>query len=1243
MRFIWNIFNPSSTSHSSMVAGGIVQALSQTRGHLEADVFTLEACSTPSSEHEGKEEAMPTTLSSFRDWVTKHPNAIDLANWLLSAVTPDPRTGLPRQNPLSLAEDHHTPTFYQSLAGVTHLEEAEIYYLESKFLALETVLTLRLNSGTQQSLSVSSPGGLMRPAYSATRIDLKALQYLVSPPLPQAIVPGLFKALDENSDGHLDFKEITCGSSSICCGPLIERLKFVFKVFDADCDEVLSDPEELEPFVDVMLEAYLEMEGSLALVDRTGLLTLLRRITSAGGASVSCSGLPLDTFLLWAPSQKFPLVLLELLTHVFHVVFGLPPRQKEEEAEVIRGWLRREEERGMQVGQLWYVISMEWWRHWNDWVEHGPSLSTPTGSYARPPSSLSSPPVTPLPPSATPPPSLQSPPSSTEAPPVIITANSEETATKERLDRYHPDSSHGLRSNGPGSSSSVAPLIHGKGNSISDLSQTSSSGESENWSRPGEGLPSVLSVATTDGVSSESGIGGMRRTQRGRSGSEGWRSSPSRTPSPIPLSPGLCRRTPPPPPSRPGVIENSHLLASAPSSIRAAVSLTKEGGKMKKNLYPKKDFLVIPESLWMALDKWYGTSVPLPREVILGLHGPELELYPVVLCFLCHVNGVNAGNMSGSTAIGAAGLSNGWIYGGGAMIGSSFGYLPSSPAIPRRQLCYRGAFSRKKTVRQVFDVLCAKLRQRPDDVRLWLCRESVSVSGLSWRRHDRYCTSPGATGLSNLGNTCFMNAALQCVSNTQILREYFTKEMHLFELNRTNPMGMKGDVAKSFGDLIRDMWSERSRTIAPIKIRNTINQYTERFDPGHQHDSHEFLAFLLNGLHEDLNRVRSSPYAELKDSDGRPDIDVAEEAWENHILRNKSIINDLFCGQLKSKVICEVCGHESVRFDPFQYLTLPLPMEAHNRVEVLVFLNDGSIPVNYGLRLDVDATNADLKKQLSALCKVPPSSLLLVELQGPRIKCLLPEAVRVKPLLPTLRSFHSDHELVLAAFELPKSQDVPSQDSGNASADTLVGALQASNSNDHTSPRNQPDNPGYVVAFHRKMIWQDAYFLSFQRSIPQLFGVPLLLPFSPEVTTHADLYEATWSAVSRLVSPKPTRDHATNHAHDCDDSLGYEYPFTLKAIFIQDPSVQATAEAQAAPASLEHCMDAFVGEEVLDIDQKDEKPLRPIENNEDDLYSRCCSFWHVHEQKESEEPGDPEEDSEGSNLFDGRSEFSISP
>lgn len=49
---------------------------------------------------------------------------------------------------------------------------------------------------------------------------------------------------------------------------------------------------------------------------------------------------------------------------------------------------------------------------------------------------------------------------------------------------------------------------------------------------------------------------------------------------------------------------------------------------------------------------------------------------------------------------------------------------------------------------------------------------------------------------------------------------------------------------------------------------------------------------MLDGLHEDLNRVKFKPYIEAKDVVGRPDEEVAEEYWKNHLARNDSIIVD---------------------------------------------------------------------------------------------------------------------------------------------------------------------------------------------------------------------------------------------------------------------------------------------------------------------------------------------------------------
>lgn len=81
------------------------------------------------------------------------------------------------------------------------------------------------------------------------------------------------------------------------------------------------------------------------------------------------------------------------------------------------------------------------------------------------------------------------------------------------------------------------------------------------------------------------------------------------------------------------------------------------------------------------------------------------------------------------------------------------------------------------------------------------------------------------------------NAALQCVANTKMLSQYFNSNCHLFELNRDNPLGFKGHIAKRFGDLVREMWSPNAKAIAPIKLRWTIGRYSSNFSGFQQQDS----------------------------------------------------------------------------------------------------------------------------------------------------------------------------------------------------------------------------------------------------------------------------------------------------------------------------------------------------------------------------------------------------------------------
>jgi len=89
------------------------------------------------------------------------------------------------------------------------------------------------------------------------------------------------------------------------------------------------------------------------------------------------------------------------------------------------------------------------------------------------------------------------------------------------------------------------------------------------------------------------------------------------------------------------------------------------------------------------------------------------------------------------------------------------------------------------------------------------------------------------------------------------------------------------------------------------------------------------LRYLLQGLHEDVNRVTVKPKPILSDIDETlSEHQKAAEAWRRYLRIDDSRIVDIFVGQLRSCLQCTVCGHCSVTFDPFWDLSLPIPKAA---------------------------------------------------------------------------------------------------------------------------------------------------------------------------------------------------------------------------------------------------------------------------------------------------------------------------
>ncbi|KAI3710591.1 hypothetical protein L2E82_40375 [Cichorium intybus] len=236
----------------------------------------------------------------------------------------------------------------------------------------------------------------------------------------------------------------------------------------------------------------------------------------------------------------------------------------------------------------------------------------------------------------------------------------------------------------------------------------------------------------------------------------------------------------------------------------------------------------------------------------------------------------------------------------------------------------------------------------------------------------------GLAGLQNLGNTCFMNSALQCLVHTPPLVDYFLQD-YSHEINKQNPLGMHGELAVAFGELLRKLWSSGRTAVPPRAFKGKLARFAPQFSGYNQHDSQELLAFLLDGMHEDLNRVKQKPYFETKDSEGRPDEEVANEFWSYHKARNDSIVVDVCQGQYKSTLVCPVCGKISITFDPFMYLSLPLPSTATRSMTVTVFYGDGScLPMPFTVNVSKHGYCKDLFQALYTACCVGNDETLIL-------------------------------------------------------------------------------------------------------------------------------------------------------------------------------------------------------------------------------------------------------------------------
>lgn len=200
-----------------------------------------------------------------------------------------------------------------------------------------------------------------------------------------------------------------------------------------------------------------------------------------------------------------------------------------------------------------------------------------------------------------------------------------------------------------------------------------------------------------------------------------------------------------------------------------------------------------------------------------------------------------------------------------------------------------------------------------------------------------------ATGLVNLGNSCYMNCMIQCLAATPQLTTFFFPSISMNgsykqHINVNNKLGTQGKLTSAFVELLLNMLNNNGKVFSPSKFKKIAGECSpgRQFASCSQQDCTEFVTFLLDGLHEDLNQMPVlDPKEKKRISELTPEQEKNREIlpvrlastieWERYLKLNFSIIVDNFQGQYLSQLRCLECGTTSTTYNAFSILTLPIP------------------------------------------------------------------------------------------------------------------------------------------------------------------------------------------------------------------------------------------------------------------------------------------------------------------------------
>lgn len=186
------------------------------------------------------------------------------------------------------------------------------------------------------------------------------------------------------------------------------------------------------------------------------------------------------------------------------------------------------------------------------------------------------------------------------------------------------------------------------------------------------------------------------------------------------------------------------------------------------------------------------------------------------------------------------------------------------------------------------------------------------------------------TGLINFSVTCYMNATIQCLLATIPLSQFFL-DNRWRDFTQKNWKGSNGIMPEIYANLIRSLWRNDVQAVRPTSLRNFCARLNSEWGLDRQQDAKEYLDFLLDCLHEDLNlhwqRTPLKPLSAQEEMvrETMPVSKVSRIEWDRYSHRESSFISSLFAGQHASRLRCTTCRRTSTTYEAFYSISVEIP------------------------------------------------------------------------------------------------------------------------------------------------------------------------------------------------------------------------------------------------------------------------------------------------------------------------------